>query len=292
MRLFSGNEEDKQNIQKVVSCEILKEKLEKLVKQSKNHKKVEEMEKDVKFMLSSKKQAWESTFPESQAKRDLSRTESCAEKSITTNEAQIQVDIQSPIDSHNISVPSQTDTYAYLKDAKSVTVKRSDSWQGSSKYSRAKQMQPRHFELQTAKIKQLDQGVKSDSNCKQTAKCETETVHTAEKHSNEGPWAVPVNSPVCGEISRNDPKRITRRHIPRKKPLPNENGQEYEKLNLLPPSEFRDDAPPPPEAFRDPPEPIDNILYYVVESVNENREANRKREKEEKENAKRDYVQK
>jgi hypothetical protein len=80
-----------------------------------------------------------------------------------------------------------------------------------------------------------------------------------------------------GEMSRYDPKRMSRRFIQRRPKAANamlavENGHD-----LPPPTQFQDAPPPlPPEAFRDPPQPIDNLLYYVVESVHENREMNRR----------------
>lgn len=44
------------------------------------------------------------------------------------------------------------------------------------------------------------------------------------------------------------------------------NSSPYEKMNVPPPRQFQD-VPPPPEPFRDPPESIDNILYYMYEAV-------------------------
>jgi len=105
-----------------------------------------------------------------------------------------------------------------------------------------------------------------------------ENVDREEKQveSENDSWSVP------GEISRYDPKRISRRFIQRKPNVMMQAENGHDGHDLLPPTQFQDAPPPlPPEAFRDPPQPIDNILYYVVESVHENREMNRRDMEEE-----------
>lgn len=292
---YTGNGDDKQNIHKIVSCDVLKEKLEKLVKQSKSQQKMDSRDTQIWKDLDKDKpiesnnnivgppKNYVNLVELNQLNTSPSRSKSTAKskanvqinlkdiESMRTNTteaeqiSEIQVVPKSP---HNASVQSN--------GVRSKTkMRRSESWQNGSKYVNTRQLYPQIAEARVAEVRQLDQRVSGPSLEEDAG----ENVKSDEGNTKAEDWfEIKTVSPSA--MSRRDPKRISRRYIPRKL-RPNagqENGQDaYEKLNLLPPTQFRDaPPPPPPEAFRDPPEPIDNILYYVVESVHENREANRR----------------
>lgn len=283
-----GHGTTQQNMQKLVSCDMLKEKLEKLVKQSKSRKIPSDWEKDVKITLSGKVTKEE---PINNGKLYSDKFTKPVTPAETMNRPR---DVKPK--------PKQPPPHNDLKpnDIRNCNIKRSESWQGSSKHSKGKQIHPHHYETRTSEIRHLEtfaNGQTYEMKGKKTLptpenEFAADLMSKRDSASQLDQKTMTENSkvPVYSEIDRKDPKRITKRYIQRKKFANEENGnQDYEKVDLLPPCQFRD-APPPPEAFRDPPEPIDNILYYVVESVNENREANRRREYEEaKANRRREY---
>lgn len=242
--------------------------------------KLEALENDIKLILSTKK-------PKEQPNGKV-EPEEPKYATISEIKSKPELPVEKAVTISGTS--TQTEPLARSRDVKNTNIKRSDSWQGSSKHAKAKQIHPHHYETRTSEIRHLDtfsNGVVYETKVKKAASTpESEFAPKVNPKNDVEPKKesdlFDKKVPIYNEIDRKDPKRITKRYIPRKKFANEENGnQEYEKVELLPPCQFRD-APPPPEAFRDPPEPIDNILYYVVESVNENREANRRRECEEK----------
>lgn len=294
---------DKQNINKIVSCDILKEKLEQLVKQSKSQRQNETKEKDTKPLTL-----------ENNLRNDLNTNQShklSVMESLCNNVNNLDLtksSTNSPGDHNmptNIKLTGHPSEIAPLPDVvcnkenvpKSTftsNVRRSDTWLGNQKCSKSRQVYPQHVELRTAEIRQLDQqavkkATREGANAKEQTEKEVPMFTTLkpvvnqqpyaelkERYINGNTWHPRSKTVIRSDIDRNDPKRISRRYIPRRKfhTLPDTEQDAYEKVNLLPPTQFCD-VPPPPEAFRDPPEPIDNILYYVMESVQENREVNR-----------------
>lgn len=294
---------DKQNINKIVSCDILKEKLQELVKQSKNQRRIETKEKDIKPPTSDSN-LWNDL--NTNQSHELDVMESL--RSNVNNLDLTKASVYSPSD-HNMptnikltGLPAEVtplpDVVCGKENVPNTTpinhVRRSDTWQGSQKCSKSRQVFPQHVELRKAEIRQLDQ-----QSVKKVAADEVDAIEQTEKeiptfspprpamsqqlegefkerYINGNTWHPKSKTVIRSDIDRNDPKRISRRYIPRRKfhTLPDTEQDAYEKVNVLPPTQFRD-VPPPPEAFRDPPEPIDNILYYVMESVQENREVNR-----------------
>lgn len=299
---------DNQNINKIVSCDILKEKLEQLVKQSKSQRRIEVKEKDTK-PPTSENHLWNDL--NTNRSHELSGLEPLG--TAVNNLDLPEVSHYSPNDHDmptNIKLAGHSTEAAPLPDVvcnnkvsvpKSTptnTVRRADTWQGNQKCAKTRQVYPQHVELRTAEIRQLDQQVSkkvAGESAKElidrdqaptfttqdpTAARQSEP-ETKERYVNGSTWHLRSKTVIRSEIDRNDPKRISRRYIPRRKfhTLPDSEQDAYEKINVLPPTQFRD-VPPPPEAFRDPPEPIDNILYYVMESVQENREVNRQLQEE------------
>lgn len=296
---------------KIVSCDILKEKLEQLVKKSKHQNKHALKEKEAKIAFCTKP-IWNDVIKEKFTDLKVNNSSYWTDKkNIETLKLQAQTDIFLQISETTEinNVVEQSDksikkaceikteiipTVTHLsKTTKPISnVRRCESWQGDNlKYIKSRQVYPQHVELQMAEIKFLNLGRNEEKisevnkNDKRLLE-EKEKLESNEKDINFTHHLYNGNdfrkekqkTVIYAEIDRNDPKRISRRYIPRKQKLnlTQDNEQDtYERLNLLPPTQFRD-TPPPPEAFRDPPESIDNILYYVMESVHENREVNRK----------------
>lgn len=299
---ISGCAMDKQNINKIVSCDILKEKLQQLVKQSKNQRRIETKEKEIKPPTPKLENNLWNDLNTNQPHKVGVMESLCSN---INNLDLTKASIYSPSDhnmatnikltGHSTEVPPLPDVVCGKPKATPTNnVRRSDTWQGNQKCSKSRQVYPQHVELRTAEIRQLDQQVvKKVAGDVASAKEQTEKEIPAftplkpvvdhlpeaefkERYINGNTWHPRSKTVIRSDIDRNDPKRISRRYIPRRKVqmLPDTEPDAYEKVNVLPPTQFRD-IPPPPEAFRDPPEPIDNILYYVMESVQENREVNR-----------------
>lgn len=290
----------------MVSCNVLKEKLENLVKQSKSQKKSQIKSTEV---IPSNKHMWNDLKGDVMAEsnnnnivRPLKNYVNLTElnelnmslnrcKSKEKHEFNLQMIRKQELSVENNQAKVIEMTHQELKNPHSASlkqtkcirteenVKRSESWQGGSKYMKTKPLQLRQVEARFAEIKQLERKI-PELNADDNVKVENiPKLSDAESARNEDWFDVDSLSP--NSISRTDPKRISRRCLTgdQKRNVISQNGNGiYEKLNLLPPTQFRDVPPPlPPEAFRDPPEPIDNILYYVLESVHENRrEANRR----------------
>ncbi|XP_065224956.1 protein FAM135A isoform X2 [Planococcus citri] len=293
----TGHEAPQTNMQKLVSCDTLKEKLDKLVKQSKSHKKSESREKDVKITISGNQTTEESlkieiyendSEPKYASIYEIKSDRSCKDMNkpippppVPTEHHELTTDPrQSPIP----GTSTQTDDYHVNRDSRRNSIKRSESCQAEPRYVNNQRVL--HYDTRTSEIRHLDT-INKNASYQPDEKpippekdyMPVESNGRRESDSKNHAWKnIPADGPVYAEIDRKDPKRITKRYINRKKFANEENANQ--EVDVLPPCQFRD-APPPPEAFRDPPEPIDNILYYVVESVNENREANRRRECEE-----------
>ncbi len=349
----------------MVSCDILKEKLEQLVKKSKTQKKVESRCNEIKVTPTEKptcsnveepKPTKEGAFA-GQNQRTNSDANSKTDKMVEIGEIGATVQrakaqncplIQNILE--EISAPPQFANTEESADTKIDLSQTSEMWQGDLKYARSRQMYLQCLESRVAEIKpteyplekvekpaeyrlektqksvdyrlekptdyqlekmektidyQLEKAEKpidnrlekSDSNRLSEVRIKTDKeLEKPDMLNGNDVWLVNTKVVIQSEMDRNDPKRISRRYIPRRKfNIPADQDQDtYGKVDLLPPTQFQD-APPPPEAFRDPPEPIDNLLYYVVESVQENREMNKRLQEEEARLSKKgayDYIQK
>lgn len=304
--LLVGMADDKQNIHKMISCDVLKEKLENLVKQSKSQKKSQVKSTE---LIPSNEHIWNDLKGDvmvesnnnnivrplenyvnltelNELKTSLNR---CKLKGKHKFNLQINRKQELSVENNQAKVIEmahqelKSPHSASLKQTKCVrteaNVKRSESWQAGSKYMKTKPLQLRQVEARLAGMKQLERQI-PESNVHDNVKVENTPKFSDAESAKQEDW-FNVDSLILNSISRTDPKQLSGRCLTgdQKRNVMSQNGDDiYEKLNLLPPTQFRDVPPPlPPEAFRDPPEPIDNILYYVLESVHENRrEANRR----------------